>query len=182
MPLFTLPRFEHEDALDARRLDAMFKALAEIMNGGMTVDNVASSYKIPVAGFAEGRALFAFKGFADANSVVGSEIQALLGVIPSGSLAALIGLGFVLKYVNFPATNRQIDILVGASPGTLIYRHRVPTREVPVTIAGTQYLIGFAQPHWQTLTFSNTSVWAKWGFTGSSPIGSVTAFFAAAHE
>lgn len=180
MPGLFLPRFRPTDAIDARQIDRCVQELAEVLNGGLTAENLSPSYGLPPAAFTENRGVYSLKAFVSSAAVdAGNNAISLFGVIPYAS--AIVGFGFCLKADSFTVSaTRQLDIMGGAAGATLIFRHYVPRREIPVLIGGVQYLIGFVQPRTPEIVAANDILRLAWPtVAASSPVGSVTLFLSA---
>lgn len=179
MPGLFLPRFRPTDAIDARQIDRCVQALADVLNGGLTAENLSPTYALPASAFAENRSIFSLKAFITPATIDGSNIAVpLFGVVPYA--ASIVGLGYTLKADCF-TVNRWVEVYGGAAAATLIYRHMIPRRQLPVNIGGTQYLIGFAQPRFPETIAANDILRLSWPTTAAtSPIGSVTLFLSSA--
>lgn len=78
MARLVISKFLSGAAILSEKIDAMLRALAGTLNGGLTVDNLAPGTQFPPAAFAEGKGLYAirlevtrneFSGVAHNNSI-----------------------------------------------------------------------------------------------------------------
>jgi hypothetical protein len=180
MPGLFLPRFRPTEAIDARQIDRCAQSIAEVLNGGLTADNFGPDSGFAVDQFVENRGVYALKAFVNSAHTVDGSLNAnsIFGVIPYAS--SIIGVGYALKYTSFAQT-RQLDIMGGASGSTLLYRHLMPRRGLPVLIGATQYLIGFIQPRLPEVVAAGSILRIIWPTAASSlPVGCVTLFLSSA--
>jgi hypothetical protein len=173
MPGLFLPRFRPTDAIDARMIDKCVQSIADVLNGGLTRENIAPYFKLTKGDFTENRSIYSLRAVISADVIDASNNAIpVFGATPYAS--SLIGMGYCLKADSFPATGRQLDLMVG---DTLIYRHPLPLRDAPANISGTNYLIGFVQPRASAIIAANSVLRLSWPtLAGSTPIGSVTLF------
>lgn len=177
MPGLFIPRFRPTDAIDARLIDRCVQSIADVLNGGLTAENLYAGYRLPSSAFAEDRTVCALKAFVDANSIDGSNNAIpLFGAITEAD-SSIVGMGYALKADSFVATSRRLDIMGGAAGTTLIFRHNIPRQDMPVGIGGTEYLIGFVQPRFSPTLAVNDILRLTWPTApSSSPVGAVTLF------
>lgn len=93
-PGIVLPRFYSTDIINGVRVDEHARTLADALNGGLTVQNLAPTARFAASAFAEGRTIFTMTNTLDTGSVtpIGTGgVSLSVGVLPVA--ARLLGAG-----------------------------------------------------------------------------------------
>jgi hypothetical protein len=115
-PGLTIQRILSTDQVDAARIDDGVRSMAETVNGGLTGQNLAQTYKLGVSQFYENKSVYTL--CASSISIVGAN-SSMICVVPVAS--RVISLGYNLTLTSDGEFSSGVSIQAGTGSSAYLY-------------------------------------------------------------